>query len=157
VSRVYSQTDVPDHACGYCGETSWGAVKWFHSNGSDHRKIGCMNCRATRVLHPDDVPAPDMFGEVNLNAAPSVSVPLTKAFGDYLGVFMVESEQETQLVCRVRGCTEKQVEMHHYAPKKVFGWRAEDYGTVPLCKTHHDEWHDALTDYWQKMKQGSKQ
>lgn len=152
MSRIYSQTAVPEHACGYCGNTNWGAVKFFHTNGTDHRKVGCMSCRRTRVLHPDDAPRPDMFGEISDYGLPSREVPLNKAFGDMLGVFLVEQEGESLLVCRFRGCDSKQVEMHHYAPKMVFGWRADDFGTQPLCKEHHDLWHDELTNYWQKMK-----
>ena len=153
MSRIYSQNAVPDHPCGACGETRWGAVKWFHSNESDHRKVGCMNCHLPRVVHPDDAPEPDMWGEVVLTAAHGQTVPLTKEFGDRLGVFMVEAAIETQLSCSHKGCLRKDVEMHHYAPKQVFKWRADHWGTVPLCKTHHDEWHDELTNYWTVMKQ----
>jgi hypothetical protein len=93
-----------------------------------------------------------MFGEISDYGSPSREVALNKAFGDMLGVFMEERAGESLLVCRFQGCGSKQVQMHHWAPKMVFGWRADAYGTLPLCKDHHDEWHDELTNFWEKKK-----
>lgn len=42
--------------------------------------------------------------------------------------------------CGVRGCENKGVEYHHFAPKHLFE-DADDWVTGWLCKYHHDLWH----------------
>jgi len=137
--RQYSQTAFPDHECGACGKHHWGVVKFFASDYSDHRKVGCMACHAPDVFHPDDISI-NMFGE-RTRGRPA-HVRLKKEWADEHGIFMSIGQERGDFVCMVRGCGRRDVQAHHYAQKKVFGLRAEDFGTVPLCKTHHDELHD---------------
>lgn len=44
--------------------------------------------------------------------------------------------------CAVRGCPEWGEELHHFAPKCLFGSDvAELWPKAYLCTAHHDEWH----------------
>lgn len=45
------------------------------------------------------------------------------------------------LVCCVEGCTNHDVEWHHFAPKGIFGEDAEKWPKAWVCKAHHDDWH----------------
>ena len=141
MKRAYSQTAFPDHECGVCGNYHWGVVKFYASDFSDHRKVGCMACHASDVYHPDDATT-DMFGE--LERGRPIHVRLQKAWADEQGIFMVIGKESSDYVCMVRGCGNRDVQHHHYAPKTVFGQRADDFGTVPLCKAHHEELHETV-------------
>jgi hypothetical protein len=141
VSRIYSQTAFPAHECGRCGKHQWGVVKFFASDYSDHRKVGCMACHASDVYHPDDSEL-DMFGE--LTRGRPIHVRLQKAWADEQGIFMVVGSSRGEFLCMVRGCDSREVQHHHYAPKVAFGMRAEAFGTVPLCRLHHEELHETI-------------
>lgn len=144
MSRIYSQTAFPDHVCGICGNHHWGVVKFYASDYSDHRKVGCMACQASDVFHPDDITV-DMFGD-RVKGRP-VHVRLQKAWADEQGIFMVMGKENGDFVCIVRGCGSREVQHHHFAPQAAFGQRADDFGTVPLCRVHHDELHETLRLY----------
>jgi len=48
--------------------------------------------------------------------------------------------------CSYDGCGSRGHEYHHWAPKEIFGKKeAEKWPIDPLCKAHHDMWHDAMT------------
>jgi hypothetical protein len=50
--------------------------------------------------------------------------------------------------CTVEGCTTDGVEMHHFAPRNVFGsTEADRWPYLPLCRTHHVEWHRTMDGY----------
>ena len=139
--RRYSQTAFPDHECGNCGNYHWGVVKFFASDYSDHRKVGCMACHSSDVYHPDDV-TEDMFGE-RVRGRP-IHVRLQKAWADDQGIFMVQGKERGDFVCMVKDCGSREVQHHHIAQQSVFGQRAEDFGTVPLCRAHHQELHETM-------------
>ena len=49
--------------------------------------------------------------------------------------------------CSYSGCMSRGYEDHHWAPKSIFGAKeAEKWPIDPLCKAHHDMWHDAMTE-----------
>ena len=139
--RQYSQTAFPQHECGVCGNYHWGVVKFFASDYSDHRKVGCMACHATDVYHPDDT-STDMFGEKTLGRP--IHVRLQKAWADEFGIFITIRGEDHGYRCIVKGCNNRDVQHHHWAQQIVFGLRADDFGTVPLCKSCHDEYHDGV-------------
>lgn len=45
--------------------------------------------------------------------------------------------------CSVKGCVTTETELHHWAPKALFG-DAEDWPQTFLCRTHHKRWHDTM-------------
>jgi hypothetical protein len=47
-------------------------------------------------------------------------------------------------VCEV--CGAPGVELHHWAPKELFPETYERWPKSYLCKKHHDEWHQAVTN-----------
>jgi hypothetical protein len=67
-----------------------------------------------------------------------VFLPLKNYDWNTLPLF--QDEIENSLPCNYIGCKRKGTELHHFAPKKVFG----DYDNWPtgyLCKYHHKLWH----------------
>jgi hypothetical protein len=40
-------------------------------------------------------------------------------------------------------------ELHHWAPRHIFGDQADHWPTAWLCKECHAYWHRCLADYWQ--------
>lgn len=46
-------------------------------------------------------------------------------------------------VCVV--CGSLGVELHHFAPRHLFGADADKWPTAYLCRTHHKQWHDIVT------------
>ena len=47
--------------------------------------------------------------------------------------------------CAVLGCNRLDVELHHFAPKHLFGEQiAELWPQAYLCKYHHDLWHNLV-------------
>lgn len=51
-------------------------------------------------------------------------------------------ENYARILCRVDGCAEVGVELHHWAPRSIFGEDADSWPTSELCLKHHREWHD---------------
>ena len=148
--RQYSQTAFPDHSCGACGHHHWGVVKFYASDGSDHRKVGCKACHAPEVFHPDDITV-DMFGERSRGR--SIHVRLKKEWADAHGVFLTLAKDSGDFVCMIKGCGSRDVQHHHYAPKAFFGLSESDaFGTVPLCTKHHDRWHQVINDHMRRTR-----
>ena len=65
---------------------------------------------------------------------------LTQKQIDALPVIEVHDERTR---CEV--CGEPDVELHHWAPKHLFGERSEQWPSCYLCKTCHKVWHDSVT------------
>ena len=42
-------------------------------------------------------------------------------------------------------CGSYQVELHHFAPKYLFGDDSDNWPTAYLCREHHKQWHDIVT------------
>ena len=49
--------------------------------------------------------------------------------------------------CCVRGCVSRETEYHHFAPWNTFGTEADDWPCLPVCVTHHREWHSRMDGY----------
>lgn len=47
--------------------------------------------------------------------------------------------------CVVEGCGSEEVEWNHIAPRAIFGHEADKWGTVALCRRHHQEWGERVT------------
>lgn len=48
--------------------------------------------------------------------------------------------------CQVRGCSETDVEWHHFAPRNVFADH-DNWPCLPLCRFHHQMWHKQMNGY----------
>jgi hypothetical protein len=53
-------------------------------------------------------------------------------------------------ICAV--CGEKGVQLHHWAPKELFPETFEDCPKSYLCKRHHDEWHNTVTNPYRYLR-----
>lgn len=152
-----SRTAFPEHNCPHCNLYAWGAVEVIFSNGASHYRCGCMECDSEVVAWPDRVQ----------EALPGMSdcrvgdrYDLTKEFALSVGISKwVEPAQSPQALagafpgptCNV--CGDPFVEHHHYAPKEFFGVaEADAFGTVPLCKKHHDRWHQVINDLIKRVR-----
>ena len=49
--------------------------------------------------------------------------------------------------CCVRDCSRSDTELHHFAPRSVFGIAADDWPVMPLCRDHHRYWHQLMGNY----------
>lgn len=55
------------------------------------------------------------------------------------------------IICRV--CNSKGAEMHHWAPKHIFGDEAERWPKDLLCRTCHARWHNMVTPNMTRAKE----
>src|SRR5574343_282456 len=55
--------------------------------------------------------------------------------------------------CSVKGCNNKGVQLHHFAPRHLFN-NADDWATGYLCQKHHEEWHERTNTgiYYYRVK-----
>lgn len=49
-------------------------------------------------------------------------------------------------------CGERGVQLHHWAPKELFPETFEEWPTSYLCKKHHTEWHDIVTNPYRQLR-----
>jgi hypothetical protein len=55
--------------------------------------------------------------------------------------------------CSYRDCVEPGIDMHHWAPRNVFGcWDCDNWPVSYLCKSHHSEWHSRMDGYRRNAK-----
>lgn len=79
----------------------------------------------------------------NGKAGPYITHDKIKAAGieiNELPIIENYSDQEQCIVCGALGA-----ELHHWAPKHLFGDNAEAYPKSFLCHHHHMQWHDLMT------------
>lgn len=50
-------------------------------------------------------------------------------------------EDNAMIGCEVSGCRNPGIEMHHIAPRSIWGADAENWPMFNLCIAHHQEWH----------------
>ena len=55
-------------------------------------------------------------------------------------------------ICAV--CGNPYTELHHFAPRHLFGNDADNWPMAYLCKKHHDLWHAIVTPNMGKVKYG---
>jgi hypothetical protein len=56
--------------------------------------------------------------------------------------YPVARDSSGEVSCAVRGCERRGAELHHFAPKHIFGAaEAERWPLVYLCLEHHGGWH----------------
>lgn len=61
-----------------------------------------------------------------------------------------ERNEIGDVACVVRNCTEPGYEYHHFAPCNTFP-DADDWPHLPLCRPHHQYWHQMMDGYrWSK-------
>lgn len=49
------------------------------------------------------------------------------------------------LVARCAKCGSRHAELHHWAPRAIFGDEADEWPTDYLCVPCHDRWHEKVT------------
>jgi hypothetical protein len=49
--------------------------------------------------------------------------------------------------CSYTGCESTEIEWHHFAPRNTFGREADNYPVMPLCRAHHQGWHQTMDGY----------
>ena len=155
MSRPFRTDKLPDHPCGYCGQTRWGAVEFFNDSNMPHYKAGCITCQTTTVAHPEDTTA--VFPGMEPPDA-GMTWPLQKDFALRLRPFMsVERVRDAVTVrqcCSFEGCMEDGTEKHHVAFVCVFGQTIADrYGTLPYCVKHHTYLHDKFRQHVRDRKE----
>lgn len=95
------------------------------TSGATHIRMWCGVCRA-----PADIPGHPFVSKAEFTAAEIAEMPV-------LHDFNVESGR----TCEYEGCTNTDVELHHWGPRHLF----QDYGHWPtswLCRSvHHPLWH----------------
>lgn len=103
-----------------------------------HLKVSCSGseqfvwvCRVCKVLNP--------FGGDLFIKKERVYGYLTQAQIDSLPVLMPEA------ATRCVKCGERKAELHHWAPRAIFGDACEDWPKDYLCIKCHDEWHKQVT------------
>lgn len=50
-------------------------------------------------------------------------------------------ENHATIGCEVAGCRNPGIEMHHIAPRSIWGADADNWPMFNLCVAHHGEWH----------------
>jgi len=59
--------------------------------------------------------------------------------------------------CSYRDCPEPGIDMHHWAPRNVFGcWDCDNWPVSYLCKDHHREWHTRMDGYRRNAKRSEE-
>lgn len=67
---------------------------------------------------------------------------------------LADRHSESTHVCCYAGCTSTQVEWHHFAPSNTFGAEADNFPIQPLCRAHHQHWHQLMDGYqWRRKAQ----
>lgn len=62
---------------------------------------------------------------------------------DRCGTGVISDSRDSAVTCMYANC-DLPAQLHHYAPKKVFGQEADLFGVVPLCPEHHRAWHRVM-------------
>lgn len=61
-------------------------------------------------------------------------------YGKTIGDIAVVKDSSEIITCAVEDCS-KPAEVHHIAPRALFGTECEKWPTVYLCIEHHAKWH----------------
>ena len=114
---------VPER-CARCGSVAVRRVKNIAANGAEMIWDQCRSCGKNAASSGLWIPRAEA-GE---------------AGGDLPIVTDYSANGEPCAVCGSRA-----TELHHWAPRHLFGDDCWHWPTAPLCKRHHREWHDRVT------------
>jgi hypothetical protein len=64
-----------------------------------------------------------------------------------MAIEFVTDGRDHKRVCVVCDCEEIGTEMHHFAPRNIFGSECNDWPYLPLCREHHRYWHNKMNGY----------
>lgn len=59
----------------------------------------------------------------------------------------IERQRNNYPECVVMDCVSDGMEFHHFAPRNTFGVDCDRWPVLPLCRTHHVEWHQRMDGY----------
>lgn len=100
------------------------------TNGAESFTWVCQRCNKRNPFRGDDY----------FIAKEKVSAKLTKEQIEFLPRLMQPA------YCRCVVCGSRNAELHHWAPRAIFGNdECEQWPKDYLCKEHHDQWHLKVT------------
>lgn len=113
----------------FCTHTKTGYGRLISTDGHVHVVRCCLGCMQ-RVHSMESVKKDQVREEGHVIE----ELPIIQ---DFRGV----GEE-----CEVRGCTSTNTQLHHWAPRRIFGDEADDWPTSWLCvERHHPLWHAMVT------------
>jgi hypothetical protein len=115
--------------CGHCGYHEYIYERCIFANGKTHIAKICRRCN--QYFNPKRVFVGLPYG-VEIDNLP-----------------IRFDNRTTNVACEVCGCVG--AELHHWAPKVVFGDEAEDWPKSYLCPEHHEYWARKIVDYFQRI------
>lgn len=68
-----------------------------------------------------------------------------KSLVDHIENLPLFKDESGQNSCSVKGCTNTDTELHHFAPKEYWKHDAEYWPCLYLCRFHHRMWHDVMS------------
>lgn len=117
--------------CRNCGCTTDQAL-FANVAANGHRQVGwrCLTCERWQ---------PDKSGNL------WIPYDLLRAHRVEVEALPVAAETKPEPCC-VTGCTRMDTELHHFAPRHLYGKEeCERHPTAYYCKFHHEEWHRRVT------------
>lgn len=116
--------------CIYCGSHETRYALSVAINGGKHLFEECLSCGKNARGAGKWIGGKERSG-LNLDAIPIVN--------DYSNL---------AAPCIVCGDIDHN-ELHHFAPRHIFGDECEKWPVFSLCKKHHDEWHKRMGEHRQ--------
>ncbi len=120
-------------ACERCGSDNVKLRRYIISNGDVHFRWKCLDCGRLAQKTGQNVSHSKVDELLDHYDKSRSDIPIAE---DYSG--------EAQ--CEVSGC-ERPAEVHHVAPRALFGDQCNQWPKVLLCREHHNEWHTTVTPY----------
>lgn len=112
----------------FCPSHQVGYARMIAANGATHVVQACVKCHhmtSREAVSKDRV------------RSEGVEIATLPIIQDYRG----EGPE-----CEVKGCTSTNTELHHWAPRQIFGPEAERWPSSYLCREqHHPQWHVLVT------------
>lgn len=108
----------------------WILHRQIFNNGSENFLWVCANCNKRNPDSGFQFYIPSELVRQNLSSEAMDALP----------TFMPAA------YCRCQRCGNREAELHHWAPKAIFGKsEAERWPCDYLCKDCHDQWHRLVT------------
>jgi hypothetical protein len=116
--------------CNNCkGESTWVLYRQLAQNESVHFLWQCSRCNTKNPDRKPPLYIPKALIESKLTPEQIAELPLLMP----------------SLYTRCAVCGNRATEMHHWAPRGIFGDDCENWPKDYLCKDHHEHWHRAVT------------